>query len=74
MTQLDGIARLKLRRGAEWTLSIALILFALYLRLFVFLKISLGALLVYLCFGCGVMLAEDARRVGAKIKARQLSE
>lgn len=65
--------RLRWRRRIESTLAVGFVFLALYLRVFVFLKISPGALLVYLCFGCGVLLAEDARRVGQRIKAGRVS-
>ena len=67
--QEDPNHRLKWRQALEWIAGPALILLALYLRLFVFLRISLGAMLIFFCFLGGVLLVDDARKAGKRIEA-----
>jgi len=70
---LNELQSLKWRRTCGWTLGAILLAVAVYLRCFVFLRIGPGMLLVFLVFGMGAILIEDARRSNQRIKDFSLS-
>jgi len=69
-----NLQRLKLRRAAGLFGGISLVLLSIYLRCFVFLKISPGAILVYGSFLGGAMLLEGARKSNRAIKTESISD
>ena len=71
---MRNLQRLKLRRAVGLFGGILLVLMSIYLRCYVFLKISLGALMVYGAFIGGALLLEDARKSNRAIRAQTFSD
>jgi hypothetical protein len=72
--RMREIQKLRLRRAVGFVGGILLVLTGIYLRCFVFLKISPGALLVYGAFIGGGLLLEDARKSNRSLKAQSVSD
>ena len=72
--RMREIQKLKLRRAVGFFGGILLVLLSIYLRCFVFLKISPGALLVYGAFIGGGLLLEDARKSNRSLKAQSATD
>jgi hypothetical protein len=70
---MRNVQALKWRRAGGWIGGLSLVLLSLYLRCFVFLKISPGALLVYLAFVAGVLWIADARKASRTLKSVEIS-
>ncbi len=71
---MRNLQRLRLRRVVGLYGGVSLVLLSIYLRCYVFLKISAGALVVYGAFIGGALLLEDARKSNRAIKAQTFSD